>query len=110
MLLILIFFPGFWGFLTASLMMGFCRGARGILYSPLIKRFSGRADATAYFAVTPLLTLIFSVGYPLLFGLGLDWTADLGSLSYKIMFGLSFVLTGVTLIFGWMTDFNMQEG
>ncbi len=106
MLLILIFFPGFWGFLLASLMMGFCRGVRGILYSPLIKRFSGRTDATSYFAVAPLLTLIFSVGYPLIFGLGLDWTSDLGSLSYKIMFSIAFILTGITLTFGFMTDFN----
>ena len=54
-LLILIFFPGFTGFLWASFLMGFCRGARGLVYSPAIKNFCKREDTTGYFAAAPLL-------------------------------------------------------
>lgn len=106
LLLVLILFPGFWGFMIASLMMGFCRGARGILYSPLLKKLGRQTDATAYFAVVPLLTLLFSSGWPLLFGRGLDWMAPMGAAGYQVMFGLSFLLAGITLVFGWMTDFT----
>lgn len=107
-LALLIYYPTFSGFLTASFLMGFCRGTRSIIYSPSIKFFCKRDDTTGYFAVAPLLTLIFGAGLPAFFGKMLDLGSHLGSLSYKIMFGISFFLIGVTLVFGWLTHFDEE--
>jgi len=108
-LLILIFFPSFAGFLSASFLMGFCLGTRGIIYSPCIKKFGGKDDVTRIFAIAPLFTIIFGSGFPLLFGAMLDNFADLGSTSYKIMFGISFCIVVITLIFGFLTNFEDES-
>lgn len=107
-LLILIFFPGFKGFLWASFFMGFCRGARGLVYSPAIKHFCKRADTTGYFAAAPLLTILFGSGFPALAGKMLDLFSQLGPLSYQILFGICFGLVIVTLIFSRLTDFDSE--
>ncbi len=108
-LIVLICFPTFTGFLCASFLMGLCRGTRGIIYSPCVKKFCKRDDATGYFAVLPLLTIVFGSGFPLFFGSMLDQFAYLGSVSYKIMFGVSFCLIIVTLIFGCLTNFDDES-
>ena len=105
-LLLLIYYPGFTGFLFASLLMGFCRGTRGIIYSPCVKKFCKREDTTGYFAVAPLLTIIFGSGFPVFFGKMLDRFSYLASASYKIMFGISFCIIVITLIFGILTNFD----
>lgn len=105
-LAVLIYTPTFTGFLTASLLMGFCRGTRGIIYSPSVKRFCKRADTTGYFAVAPLLTILFGSGFPAFFGKMLDSFSYMGSTSYKIMFAISFCIIIITLIFGWLTNFD----
>ncbi|MBU2631873.1 MAG: hypothetical protein KKE61_24945 [Proteobacteria bacterium] len=107
-LAVLIFFPTNTGFLGASFLMGFCRGARGIIYSPAVKRFCKQEDATGYFAVAPLLTILFGSGFPVFFGKMLDLFSHWGSLSYKIMFAICFFLILITLIFGWLTNFNNE--
>ncbi|MCP4672755.1 MAG: MFS transporter [Desulfobacula sp.] len=107
-LIVLICFPTLTGFLCASFLMGLCQGTRGIIYSPCVKRFCKRDDATGYFAVLPLLTIVFGSGFPVLFGSMLDTFAYLGSMSYKIMFGISFCLVVVTLIFAFLTNFNEE--
>ena len=96
------------GFLLASLLLGFCRGTRGIIYSPAIKRFSNRQDATAYFAMAPLLTIAFGSGFPLFFGHMLDRLSYLGQGAYQLMFGGCIVCVLITLIFGFLTDFTPQ--
>ena len=106
MLILLIFYPGLMGFLLASLLLGFCRGTRGIIYSPAIKRFSNRQDATAYFAMAPLLTIAFGSGFPLLFGHMLDRFSHLGQGSYQLMFGICILCVVISLIFGFLTDFS----
>jgi MFS family permease len=107
-LAVLIYYPTFSGFLLASLLMGFCRGTRGIIYSPSVKKFSKREDTTGYFAVAPLLTIVFGSGFPVLFGKMLDYFSYLGSTSYKIMFAICFCTIIITLIFGYFTDFNEE--
>ncbi|OGQ91844.1 MAG: hypothetical protein A2464_09290 [Deltaproteobacteria bacterium RIFOXYC2_FULL_48_10] len=109
-LLILIFFPGFTGFLSASFLMGFCRGARGLVYSPAIKNFCKRTDTTGYFAAAPLMTILFGSGFPALAGKMLDLFSHLGPLSYQILFGVCFGLVIVTLIFARFTDFDPETG
>jgi MFS family permease len=105
-LAILIFSPNFAGFLTASLLLGFCRGTRSIIYSPCIKKFGNKEETTGFFAAAPLLTIGFGSGFPVLFGKSLDWMARMGSTAYQLMFGLSFVIIMITLVFGLMTDFS----
>ncbi|MCD4719334.1 MAG: MFS transporter [Desulfobacula sp.] len=107
-LAVLIYFPTFIGFLFASFLMGFCRGTRGIIYSPCIKKFCKREDTTGYFAVAPLLTIIFGSGFPVFFGKMLDQFSYLGSASYKIMFSISFCIIIITLIFGYLTNFDNE--
>jgi MFS family permease len=108
MLFLLIFHPGLVEFLLASLLLGFCRGTRGIIYSPAIKRFSNRQDATAYFAMAPLLTITFGSGFPLFFGHMLDRFSHLGQGSYQLMFGICILCVSLSLIFGFLTDFDPQ--
>jgi MFS family permease len=105
-LLLLIFYPTFSGFLGASFLMGFCRGTRGMIYSPAVKKFCTREDTTGYFAVAPLLTIGFGSGFPAVFGKMLDHFSHLGSLSYKIMFAVSFFIILLTLVSGWLTNFH----
>lgn len=107
-LIILIFFPGFSGFLAASCLMGFCRGARGLVYSPSVKNFCKREDTTGYFAAIPLLTIIFGSGFPVLSGKILDLFSYMGSFSYQIMFAICFCIVIITLVFGLLTDFDNE--
>ncbi|MCG8532208.1 MAG: MFS transporter, partial [Desulfovibrionales bacterium] len=95
-------------FLLVSLILGFCRGTRNIIYSPLVKRFARREDATAIFAVAPLLTIWFTAGFPLFFGGGLDRIT--GREGYEAMFGIALVLTLCILWIGCQVDFNDNPG
>ncbi|MCP4719638.1 MAG: MFS transporter [Desulfobacteraceae bacterium] len=106
LLSLLIFSPGLPSFLLASLLLGFCRGTRSIIYSPAVKKFSSRQDATAYFATAPLLTIAFGSGFPLFFGHMLDRFSHLGQEAYQLMFGICIICVLITLIFGLLTDFN----
>lgn len=105
----LIFLPNTAGFLFSSLLMGFCRGTRSLIYSPCIKQFSDKEDTTAIFAAAPLLTIFFGSGFPALFGKSLDWLAFLGSASYKLMFAVSMCIILITFIFGIHTNFNIRR-
>ncbi len=99
LLILLILCPGLPAFLLVSFLLGFCRGTRNIIYSPLVKRLSGKEDATAYFAVAPLFTIWFTSGFPLFFGAMLDHFHDLGDGAYRLMFTLSL---GVVLLTFWV--------
>ena len=105
-LILLIFFPTLPGFLCASFLMGFSRGTRSIIYSPCVKKFAGKEDVTPIFAAAPLVTIVFASGFPLIFGSILDNFTYLGSISYKIMFGISFCILSIVLIFGVLTNFD----
>ncbi len=104
-LVLLITAPSLPGFLLASLLMGFCRGTRSIIYSPAVKQFSGRTDATSYFAIVPLLTFAFGSGFPLFFGHMLERLNHLGAAAYQIMFGVCGFCVAVFLMIGLRVDF-----
>lgn len=105
-LIILTTAPRLSGFLLASLLMGFCRGTRSIIYSPAIKQFSNQPDATSYFAIVPLLTLSFASGFPLFFGHMLERLNHLGAASYQIMFGICGLCVAIFLMIGYFVDFS----
>lgn len=109
-LIVLTAAPCLPGFLLASLLIGFCRGTRSIIYSPAIKRFSDRPDATSYFAIVPLLTLVFGSGYPLFFGHMLERLNYLGAFAYQIMFGVSGLCVVVFFVIGSFVDFSPSKG
>ena len=77
---------GLWTFLAASVLIGLSRGTRGVVFAPAVKRLSGQADATLYFAVAPLLFLPISLGLPLAAGLFLDASRSMGAMSYRLTF------------------------
>jgi hypothetical protein len=75
-----------WVFYLVSLLFGASRGTRLMVFTPVVKRLSGHADATFYFAVAPVLALPLSTCLPLLNGAFLDRFASLGAVSYRIVF------------------------
>jgi hypothetical protein len=100
-LLLLIISPAPWAFYAASLVFGASRGTRLMVYTPSVKRISGQADATLYFAVSPILALPFSTALPLLNGAFLDRFAQLGGGAFRIMFGAMALLSLCGLFFSW---------
>jgi len=108
LLFVLILFPGQTSFFMISFLLGFGRGTRSIVYSPCVKKFSGKEDATGYFALAPILTLPFSSSFPLIFGKVLDHFSHLNENAYKLMFAVSIAVFGITLIFGFLTNFNKK--
>jgi len=111
-ILLLVFLSAPWVFYLASLLFGASRGTRMMLLAPAVKRLTGAADATLYFAVLPILVLPLSVGLPLANGAFLDRFAYLGAWSYRIVFlamGL-FCLGGMafTLRVPWSAESSRQ--
>jgi len=105
-LTLIIVFHDVWGFLLASFLFGVSRGTRSIVFAPAVGKLSGLSDATSYFAVAPLLTLVFATGLPLAFGRFLDHFAWMAGDSYRIVFGISTVLVVGTLYFLLKVDFD----
>jgi len=105
-LTLIIVFQDVWGFLLASFLFGVSRGTRSIVFAPAVGKLSGLSDATSYFAVAPLLTLVFATGLPLVFGRFLDHFAWMAGDSYRIVFGVSTVLIVGTLYFLIKVDFD----
>lgn len=85
-LLLMSFYSVPWVFYLASLLFGASRGTRLMIFAPVVKRLSGAADATLYFAVAPILALPLSTGLPLLNGAFLDRFSSLGAGAYRIVF------------------------
>ncbi len=108
-LLLLIFVPGNWSFFLVSFLLGMVRALRNIVYTPSVKKFSGKTDATSYFAMAPFFTLPIGFGFPLLFGKGLDLLAHLGVNSYRVLFAITIVFILVTFYFALQTDYNKNE-
>lgn len=105
-LVLIIVFQDPWSFLLASFLFGVCRGTRSIVFAPAVGRLSGLSDATSYFAVAPLITLVFATGLPLIFGKFLDYFVWMEGDSYRIVFGASIVLVVGTLYFLLKVDFE----
>jgi MFS family permease len=98
-ILLLAFHSAPWVFLLVSVLMGFSRGTRAVVYAPAIKRLAGTAEATPYFAVAPVLMLPLSLGLPLANGAFLDAAAGLGAWSYRIVFLAMAAFSAVGLYF-----------
>ncbi|MDJ0804585.1 MAG: hypothetical protein QNI97_17040 [Desulfobacterales bacterium] len=92
-------------FYLASFLLGASRGTRMIVFAPAVKKISGLADATPYFAVAPVLTLPLVAGLPLASGLFLDRMAGLGADAYRLIFLATALMLGLTLYCAWRTDF-----
>ncbi len=107
--LLICFFCEYWSFYAASFFLGVSRGTRMMVYAPAVKRLSGTEDSTAYFAVAPLFTLPFAIGWPLLCGKFLDYFAWLQADAYRIFFITSAALVLITLIFLLKTDFRNRN-
>lgn len=105
-LLLIVVFREYWSFLLASFLFGACRGTRSIVFGPTVGRLSGLNDATSYFAVAPLLTLLFATGLPLAFGRFLDRFAWLEGDSYRIVFTVSVFLIAGTFFALMKVDFD----
>ena len=105
-MLLIVLFQDAWSFLLASFLFGLCRGTRSIVFGPAVGKLSGLSDTTSYFAVAPLLTLVFAMGLPLAFGRFLDHFAWLEGDSYRIVFSVSVVLIVSTLFFLLRVDFD----
>ncbi len=102
-LILLILVPGSWSFFLISYMLGCVRAIRNMVYTPFVKKLSGKTDATPYFAFAPILTLPVGFGFPLLFGRLLDHYAYLGAASYKLLFGFSALFIAFTFCFTLLT-------
>ena len=108
-ILLICYFCEHWSFYVASFFLGISRGTRMMVYAPAVKRLSGTEDSTAYFAVAPLFTLPFTIGWPLLCGKFLDYFAWLQADAYRIFFIASVALVLVTLLLILKTDFRNRN-
>jgi len=106
LLMLLVFFPTAPIFFVVSFMLGFVRAIRNMVYSPSVKKFSNRIDTTPYFSLAPLLTLPFAAGFPLLFGRLLDNLAYLGADSYRILFGVSMLISATAFCLSLRIDYR----
>ncbi len=107
-LMLLIVIPGAWSFFLISFFLGCVRAIRNMVYTPSVKKFSGKTDATPYFALAPILTLPIGFGYPLLFGKMLDYLSFMGAASYKLLYGFSAMFILLTLCFTFLTQYDEQ--
>jgi hypothetical protein len=108
LLIFLIFFPGYVMFFLISYMLGSVRAIRNMVYSPSVKKLSGKTDATPYFALAPILTIPVAAGFPLVFGKMLDYLSFMHEDAYRILFGCSAIFILVTLYFSFRTDYTGQ--
>jgi len=106
LLALLIFLPGLYTFLAVSYLLGFARAIRNMIYAPSVKKFAAKADATAYFALAPILTLPIATGLPLLFGQILDILPFMEADGYRLLFALCAGFILITLYFGVRTDYE----
>jgi len=104
--IMLIIIPGNWSFFLISYLLGCVRAIRNMVYAPSVKLLSGKADATPYFALAPLLTLPIGVGYPLLFGKMLDILSFMGEGSYRFLFAVSIIFLAITFVFTLLTRYR----
>jgi MFS family permease len=106
LLVLLAFFPSFATFFLISYFLGVGRAIRNMVYPPSVKKFAGKTDTTAYFALAPILTLPVGSGFPLLFGQTLDSLAFMGADAYRLLFGCSAFFILATLYFTVRTDYQ----
>ena len=89
--------------------MGVSRGTRSLVYAPTVKKISGIADSTNFFAIAPILIMPFGAGIPLLAGTFLDRFSYLGTEAYRLMFLGMGVLVVLGIIFLVKVKLNEPE-
>ena len=105
---LLILFEYQWSFLLSSFLFGIAMGTRTVVFAPTVKKLSGLADSTSYFAVAPLLTTVFALSLPMTYGKFLDLSAGLNGDAYRILFFVSALLIMGTLYCLLRVDFNLK--
>lgn len=105
-LILLITVPGQWSFFLISYLLGMVRAIRNVVYTPSVKKFSGKSDATDYFALAPILTAPIAFGFPMLFGKMLDMLSPMGANSYKILFGASALFLLITFYYTLKMEYS----
>ncbi|MBU1565189.1 MAG: MFS transporter [Proteobacteria bacterium] len=106
LLVLLAFSPDYMTFFLISYLLGVGRAIRNMVYPPSVKKFAGKTDATAYFALAPILTLPIGSGFPLLFGKILDTLSFMGADAYRLLFACSALFILATLYFTVRTDYE----
>lgn len=101
--MLLIIFQSLPVFYIVSFMLGFSRGSRTLLFSPCIKKISGLADASAYYAIIPLIMLPVSAGLPV--GVGRMIDSIPGAYAYRISFIVPAALILLSFYFLKRTDY-----
>jgi MFS family permease len=104
--LLLVFFPSLIIFFIISFLLGISRGTSQLIFSPAIKKLSGKHDATVHFAIASIFMLPLNFGIPFLSGVYLEQFGFLKVLSYKILFTAFLILLSVSLILATMTRFE----
>ena len=103
---LLILFEYQWSFFLSSLLFGIARGTRMVVFAPTVKKLSGLEDSTSYFAVAPLLTTVFALSLPMIYGRFLDLSSGLNGDAYRIVFFVSALLIMGTLYCLLKVDFK----
>lgn len=78
-------------------------------YAPAVKRLSGLADSTSYFAIGPIITLPFATALPLATGKFLDRFSSLQGDAYRAVFLSAALLVVAALICILKTDFSVND-
>jgi MFS family permease len=106
--LLLLIFESMLAFYIASFFIGFSRGSRSMLFSPCVQKLSGLSDASAYYAIIPLLMLPFSSGLPIGTGKLIDVIS--GGAGYRISFSILAGLILLSIYFLKETDYPESSG
>jgi len=104
--LLLIAGKGLPVFLAASVLLGFSKAIRSLIYAPAVKKISGARDTTSIFAAASIILLPLSTGISLLSGKLLDVLSFLGSDSYRVVFGIMGLLSFISIFFLIRVDFS----
>jgi len=105
--LVIIFFDGKNAFFLASFLSGASISTRFLIYPVMVKKLSGKEDATSYLSCFLFLMLPLSVGIPLANGWLLDILKSYGKFSYQIVFSIMAALILTSYYF--LLRLNMQE-
>ncbi len=106
LLVLLVAFPDRTIFFLISYMLGVGRAVHNMVYPTSVKHFARKADVTSYFSLAPIMTLPFAAGFPLLFGWLLDRLAFMQADSYRLLFGVSALLSLLTIYLSLRTDYD----
>lgn len=93
-------------FLTVSILFGFSRAVRSLVYAPAVKKMSGRKNVTDYYAAIPILMLPLAIGIPLVSGRLLDSLPFNPVSSFRIVFALLGMLSFISIFFISRVNFS----